>query len=213
MSDHPVSCLCAACVARAEKTFSIFGDVGSQPPRGITMDDVAAHEPVFMAKVVREMVRRATLAVAAGNKTRSLRTESPTMTEPQFTDVVDRPKTERSASRVILAMAHDVGIVLLCEESSALDFVQEYNSASGIDGFVPADCGVEVEQCRAAGIFVGELRVINGGPESWEMPHIHDYYAEIRKLRSITKEEWKAHLAGEWPEGWNDPPAPMSPAR
>jgi hypothetical protein len=40
MSDHPASCICTACVARAEKTFGIFGDVGSQPPRGITMDDV-----------------------------------------------------------------------------------------------------------------------------------------------------------------------------
>jgi len=39
--------MCTACVAR------VFVDVGSQPPRGVTMDDVAAHEPVFMAEDTR----------------------------------------------------------------------------------------------------------------------------------------------------------------
>jgi len=69
VSDHPEGCLCAACLERCEKTFSIFGD-GDEPPRGITLDDVAKQEPIFMAKVVREMTRRATLDVAAANKRR-----------------------------------------------------------------------------------------------------------------------------------------------
>lgn len=133
-----------------------------------------------------------------------------TLPKPTFTYV----KTERSTSKVILALAHGDGVVLLCEESTALDFVQESGSASSIDGFVLEDCGVAIdEKCEHSGILVGELHLVDGGPESWEMPHVRDYYAAIRKLRPITKEEWKAHLAGEWPEGWNDPPAPMSPAR
>jgi hypothetical protein len=128
-----------------------------------------------------------------------------TMSEltPTFTDV--KKPTGRSVSKVILAFAHGDGVVLLCEESTALDFVQESGSASSIDGFVLQDCGVSVEEkCDVSGIYVGELHVVDGGPETWEMPEIRDYYPEIRNLRPITKNEWTSHLAGEWPEGWNE---------
>ena len=49
---------------------------------------------------------------------------------PTFTDV--KKPTERSVSKVILAFAHGDGVVLLCEESSALDFVQNSGSAGSI---------------------------------------------------------------------------------
>ena len=97
-------------------------------------------------------------------------------------------------------------MVLLCEPSTALDFVCESGSRASIDGFVPENCGVtwSTENASTPGIYVGELRVVDWGPESWEMPQIRDYGAEIRNLRPVTKEEWKAHLKDEWPEGWNE---------
>jgi hypothetical protein len=114
----------------------------------------------------------------------------------------EKQTDKRIVSRVIIAIAHDAGVVLLCEESSALDFLCECDDAS-IGEFVPERLGVSVEECKLPGIYVGELHIVDGGPESWEMPNIHDYYAEIHKLRSVTEEEWKSHLNGEWPEGWN----------
>ena len=205
MTNHHEGCLCTACVAAAERRFSIF-DAADGIPCGITIDDINEHEPVFMAKVVREMTRRATLDAAARNRQTTERPMSeltlPTPT-PTFTDV--KKPTERSVSKVILAFAHGDGVVLLCEESSALDFVQESGSASSIDGFTLRDCGVSIEEkCDVSGIYVGELHVVDGGPETWEMPEIRDYYPEIRNLRPITKDEWTSHLAGEWPEGWNE---------
>jgi hypothetical protein len=50
-----------------ERRFGFWRD-GDPPPRGITLDDVAKQEPIFMAKVVREMTRRATLETAAKNR-------------------------------------------------------------------------------------------------------------------------------------------------
>jgi hypothetical protein len=107
-------------------------------------------------------------------------------------------KDRKVTSKVIVAIAHGEGLVLLCEESAALDFVHEGSSDADMDGFVCAAASVDLEE-KPTGIYVGELRVVDGGPESWEMPDIRDYYAQIDKLRPIEKEEWRAHLSGEWP--------------
>lgn len=111
---------------------------------------------------------------------------------------------KRVPSQVILVMAHGKGQVVLCEHGSAREFVSEGGSVSQYAGaFIPEACGVSIEtSCKDPGVYVAELRIVNGGAESWEMPHIRDYYAEIRNLRPITEEEWRSHLEGEWPEGW-----------
>lgn len=129
---------------------------------------------------------------------------------------VETPKRERRTSKVIVTIVHGEGLVLLCEESVALDFVREAGCGAGIDGFSLEQAGVGLEKCETPGVYVGELRIIDAGPESWEMPHIRDYYAEVHKLRPITREEWQSHLADEWPEGFhcpNGPEVPYDPAR
>src|SRR5580700_4629243 len=67
MADHPQNCMCDACMKACERRFGFWRD-GDPPPRGITLDDVAKQEPIFMAKVVREMTRLATLETAAKNR-------------------------------------------------------------------------------------------------------------------------------------------------
>lgn len=128
------------------------------------------------------------------------------MTEFTFTSIAKAAgKDRKMTSKVIIAIAHDDGQVLLCEESVALEFVQEAGCGASIDGFFPRACEVGIASCSEPGIYVGELHIVDDGPAYWEMPDIHDYYAEIRDLRPITKEEWHAHLTGEWPEGFELP--------
>jgi hypothetical protein len=55
-----------------ERRWGFWRD-GDPPPRGITADDIAREEPVFMAKVTREMTRRATLDAAARNRRKNSR--------------------------------------------------------------------------------------------------------------------------------------------
>jgi hypothetical protein len=50
-----------------ERRWGFWRD-GDPPPRGITYDDIAREEPGFMARVTREMTRRATLETAARNR-------------------------------------------------------------------------------------------------------------------------------------------------
>lgn len=113
---------------------------------------------------------------------------------------------ERRTSKVIATFAHGEGLVLLAEPSVALEFVREFGSAVSPEGaFNIEDCAVSLATPIPEGVCVGELHVVDGGPESYEMPHIRDYYAEIHKLRPIEANDWRAHLAGEWPDGWNEP--------
>jgi hypothetical protein len=114
----------------------------------------------------------------------------------------DPATKERRTSKVIVVMAHGEGIVLLCEESIALDFVREAGCGASTDGFVCESAGIDIQSDVTDGVYIGEMRIVDGGPESWEMPDVRDYYAQIDKLRPIEKEEWKSHLAGEWPEGF-----------
>jgi len=78
----------------------------------------------------------------------------------------------------------------------------EDGSASG-EGFAFLSFDLEVEDGGpgplADGLYVGSLRIVDGGAESWEMPHIRDYYPGVDKVRPATKDEWLAHLRGEWP--------------
>lgn len=107
-------------------------------------------------------------------------------------------------SRLIIAVAFGDGEVLLCEESVALDFVRESGGSMSDETFVLSKNGIGLDAPRElSGVFVGELRIVDDGPESWEMPHIRDYSAEVRNIRPVTKEEWRSHMDGEWPEGWN----------
>jgi hypothetical protein len=108
----------------------------------------------------------------------------------------------KQSSKVIVVVAFGEGQVLLCEKSRALDFIRESGGSADTDGFVPEKIGVALEAPSAPGVYVGVLRIVDGGPESWELSHIRDYYAEICDLRPITSEEWNAHLSGEWPEGF-----------
>ena len=117
-------------------------------------------------------------------------------------------KKERRTSRCIVVIAFGDGQCLLAEPSVALDMAKDGGSVGPLGEFILSDCGVscsgEGNEDDPPGLYVGELRIVDGGPESWEMPHIRDYYPEIHKLRPITKEEWKSHCSGEWPEGWNE---------
>lgn len=134
---------------------------------------------------------------------------SPVFCPPTFSPILEisSPPGKRT-SKILVVVAHGKGLVVLCEDSSALRFVEEFGSGASCDGFVPEENAVALEIPKEGlrdGVYIAELRVVDGGPESWEMPHVRDYYAEIRDFRPATPEEWSAHLAGEWPEGFDLP--------
>ena len=129
------------------------------------------------------------------------------MTLPRnfWKEVTEGPKPEkRRTSRVLLVLAYGRAVVLVCESSLALDFLQEDDSTAGEDGFVfkgniSFDGSISPDVAlTGSGVFIGQLEledegVGDGGPDSREFSNV------LGVLRPATSEEWKSHCNGDWP--------------
>ena len=104
---------------------------------------------------------------------------------------------QRAESRVLFAFAYGDGVVLVCEESVTLDFVRDAGNGASTDGFVLSKEGVDFDQSLDPGVYFGVLGLVDDGPG--DCPGTREFAVSLSEVRDATPEEWKAHLAGEWP--------------
>jgi hypothetical protein len=125
--------------------------------------------------------------------------ESPGLDFSPVGDVEAEEKIARRAkSRVLFAFAHGDGVVLVCEEGAPLSFVQENGNGASEDGFVLSKEGIDVGlDPDVPGVYFGVLGLVDDGPGDY--PGTREFAVSLSEVRDVTAEEWKAHLAGEWP--------------
>jgi hypothetical protein len=111
-----------------------------------------------------------------------------------FTVVKEEP---RRVCRTLFVLAHGTGAALVCEPGAPLEFLSENGHGANEDGFLLEKEGIDFDAGLPDGVYVGTLSLVDDGPGDW--PGSREFCARLDDVRLATADEWKAHLAGQWP--------------
>jgi len=100
-------------------------------------------------------------------------------------------------SRVLVVMAHGVGLCLYCEPGIVLDYIHETYGFLPEDGFPLDKGGVDYDAALPNGVYYGVLSLVDDGPGDW--PGSREVCPTLKDTRLATPEEWQAHLTDEIP--------------
>ena len=112
----------------------------------------------------------------------------------------DEAKRGVAQNRILFVVAHGRGQALLhSADDGTREFLQETLGSSDVDTFDFESAGVDVDYQNLSGVYVGEMRVRSErcGEHGIDV----DAWVEIPAgtVKLATKEQWDAHLEGEWP--------------
>jgi hypothetical protein len=100
-----------------------------------------------------------------------------------------------STSRVLVVSFFGKAFAILVEDSVALEFIKE-GGGFDVEGFSLEGASIDYGPLPD-GVHIGILKLEDDGPGDW--PGSREACVALRDVRPATKEEWEAHLAGDWP--------------